>query len=29
MAYPARLMEIVDPLLLSVEAESGQLNMAS
>ncbi|XP_062183011.1 probable LRR receptor-like serine/threonine-protein kinase At3g47570 [Phragmites australis] len=26
MAYPARLMEIVDPLLLSVEAEPGQVH---
>jgi hypothetical protein len=26
MAYPARLMEIVDPLLLSVEAELEQIN---
>ncbi|KAG2549490.1 hypothetical protein PVAP13_9KG253213, partial [Panicum virgatum] len=27
MAYPARLMEIVDPLLLSLEAEPGQINV--
>ncbi|CAN6283018.1 unnamed protein product [Urochloa humidicola] len=27
MAYPARLMEIVDPLLLSVEAEPGQIKV--
>lgn len=26
MAYPARLMEIIDPLLLSVEAESDQVS---
>jgi hypothetical protein len=27
MAYPARLMEIVDPLLLSLEGEPGQINV--
>ncbi|RCV43094.1 hypothetical protein SETIT_9G268400v2, partial [Setaria italica] len=27
MAYPARLMEIVNPLLLSVESELGQINV--